>query len=138
MPELPEVEALRLELDPYFNRHRIDDVEVRRPDLRDPFPRRFRARLVGQTVEALRRRAKYLLATLTSSETLAMHLGMSGWFNVSAPADRPRGIDKHDHVIFHMSSGAVIAFNDPRRFGLITLLTPKQLATHPVLSTLGP
>ena len=138
MPELPEVEAVRLELDPYFTRYRIDDVEVRRPDLRDPFPRRFRARLVGETVEALRRRAKYLLATLTSDETLAMHLGMSGWFNVSIPADRTRGIDKHDHVVFHMSSGAVIAFNDPRRFGMMTLLTPKQLATHPVLSTLGP
>jgi formamidopyrimidine-DNA glycosylase len=138
MPELPEVEAVRLELDPYFTRYRIEDVEVRRPDLRDPFPRRFRARLVGQTVEAFRRRAKYLLATLTSAETLAMHLGMSGWFNVSAPPDRTREIDKHDHVIFHMSSRAVIAFNDPRRFGMMTLLTPKQLATHPVLSTLGP
>jgi formamidopyrimidine-DNA glycosylase len=138
MPELPEVEAVRLELDPYFTRYRIDDVEVRRPDLRAPFPRRFRARLAGQTVEAFRRRAKYLLATLSSGETLAMHLGMSGWFNLSAPADRSREIDKHDHVVFHMSSGAVIAFNDPRRFGMMTLLTPKQLATHPVLSTLGP
>src|SRR5918911_1817809 len=138
MPELPEVEALRLELDPYFTRYRIDEVDVRRPDLRDRFPRRFRARLVGQTVTAFRRRAKYLLATLTSNETLAMHLGMSGWFNVSAPADDTREIDKHDHVIFHMSSGAVIAFNDPRRFGMMTLLTPAQLATHPVLSTLGP
>ena len=138
MPELPEVEAVRLELDPFFTRHRIDEVEVRRPDLRDPFPRRFRARLVGQTVEVFRRRAKYLLATLTSGETLVMHLGMSGWLNVSVPADLTREIDKHDHVIFTMSSGAAIAFNDPRRFGMMTLLTPTQLATHPVLSTLGP
>ena len=138
MPELPEVEALRLELDPFFTHHRIDEVEVRRPDLRDRFPRRFRARLVGQTIEAFRRRAKYLLATLTSDETLAMHLGMSGWFNVSPSSDDGREIDKHDHVIFHMSSGAVIAFNDPRRFGMMTLLTPEQLAAHPVLSALGP
>jgi formamidopyrimidine-DNA glycosylase len=138
MPELPEVEAVRLELDPYFTRCRIDAVEVRRPDLRDPFPRRFRARLVGQTVEAFKRRAKYLLATLTSEETLVMHLGMSGGFNVSVPADVRRAIDKHDHVIFTMSSGSLIAFNDPRRFGMMTLLTPRQLATHPVLSTLGP
>ena len=138
MPELPEVEAVRLELDPYFTGHRIDDVDVRRPDLRDPFPRRFRARMLGQTVEVFERRAKYLLATLTSEETLVMHLGMSGWLNVSVPADLRREIDKHDHVIFTMSSGVVIAFNDPRRFGMMTVLTPKQLATHPVLSTLGP
>ena len=143
MPELPEVEAVRLELDPYFTHHRIDDADVRRPDLRDPFPRRFRARLVGQTVEAFLRRAKYLLATLTSGETLVMHLGMSGSFNVSASGEpleplKPLSIDTHDHVIFHMSSGAAIVFNDPRRFGMMTLLTPTQLAAHPVLSTLGP
>ena len=138
MPELPEVEAVRLELDPHFTHHRLDEVEVRRPDLRDPFPRRFRARLIGQTVEAFRRRAKYLLATLTSEETLVMHLGMSGWFYVSTPADPRRDIDKHDHVIFTMSSGALIAFNDPRRFGMMTLLTHRQLASHPVLSALGP
>jgi len=138
MPELPEVEAVRLELDPYFTHYRIEDVDVRRPDLRDPFPRRFRARLAGQTVERFLRRAKYLLATLASGDTLAMHLGMSGWFHVSAPGGPARVLDKHDHVIFHMSSGALIAFNDPRRFGMMTLLTPKQLAAHPVLSTLGP
>ena len=138
MPELPEVEAVRLELDPYFTHHRIDDVDVRRPDLRDPFPRRFRARLAGQTVERFIRRAKYLLAALTSEETLAMHLGMSGSFHVSPPGEPPREVDTHDHVIFRMSSGAAIAFNDPRRFGMMTLLTPKQLAMHPVLSALGP
>jgi formamidopyrimidine-DNA glycosylase len=137
MPELPEVEAVRLKLAPYFTHHRIDDVEVRRPDLRAPFPRRFRARLVGQIVESFTRRAKYLLATLGSTDTLTMHLGMSGWFNVSAPGAPPEEIAKHDHVIFHMSSGAVIAFNDPRRFGMMTVLTPKQVATHPVLSRLG-
>src|SRR5215471_6274398 len=138
MPELPEVEAVRLELDPYFTHARIAEVDVRRPDLRDPFPRRFRARLAGQTVEAFVRRAKYLLATLTSGETLVMHLGMSGSFDVSAPGSRARDLDVHDHVVFHMSSGAVIAFNDPRRFGMMTLLTPRQLAGHAVLSTLGP
>jgi formamidopyrimidine-DNA glycosylase len=67
-----------------------------------------------------------------------MHLGMSGWFHVSAPGGPGRDADKHDHVIFRMSSGASIAFNDPRRFGMMTLLTPAQLAGHPVLSTLGP
>jgi formamidopyrimidine-DNA glycosylase len=138
VPELPEVEAVRRELDPVFTRYRIDDVEVRRPDLREPFPRRFRARLRGQTVEALARRAKYLLATLSSAETLLMHLGMSGAFHVSAAGTSSRALDKHDHVVFSMSSGAVIAFNDPRRFGVMDLLTPRQLAAHPALSALGP
>jgi formamidopyrimidine-DNA glycosylase len=138
MPELPEVERVRLELDPYFTHFRIDNVEVRRPGLRDRFPRRFRARLLGERVEALTRRAKYLLARLTSNDTLIIHLGMSGWLHVSASPEHARPINAHDHVIFHMTSGAVITYHDPRRFGMMTLLTPKQLATHPVLSRLGP
>jgi formamidopyrimidine-DNA glycosylase len=146
VPELPEVEAVRLSLAPRLTHARITDVEVRRPDLRVPFPPRFRARVAGQTVTALTRRAKYLLAALASSETLLIHLGMSGSFRVRpagspdpAPDNEPAvGADPHDHVVFHVASGDSIAFNDPRRFGLITLLTPRQLDTHPVLSRLGP
>ena len=119
------------------------DVELRRPDLRRRFPRRFRQRLVGQTVLELTRRAKYLLATLSSRETLLIHLGMSGSFSVDTPAaaqgaSAPAQRDPHDHVVFRMSSGAVIAYNDPRRFGLMDLLRPHDAATHPVLSRLGP
>ncbi len=121
--------------------HRIVDVEVRRPDLRVPFPRRFRARLKGQPVVALTRRAKYLLATLGSTETLLMHLGMSGSFRVEVgvqDAARHAHAIRHDHVVFTMDSAAVVHFNDPRRFGLMDLLTQRALATHPVLSRLGP
>ena len=141
MPELPEVEAVRRQLAPFLTQASIADVDVRRPDLRIPFPRRFRARLVGQTVLSLSRRAKYLLAALSSSDTLIVHLGMSGSFRVDAPGEAAivgaEG-DRHDHVVFHLSSGAAITFNDPRRFGLMTLLTPVQLTRHPVLSRLGP
>jgi formamidopyrimidine-DNA glycosylase len=133
LPELPEVEAVRRSLAPFLTQTRIADVEVRRPDLRVPFPRRFRARLVNQTVLSLTRRAKYLMAALSSSETLLVHLGMSGSFRVDSES-----VDRHDHVVMHMSSGAVVIFNDPRRFGLMLLLTPAQLARHPVLSRLGP
>jgi formamidopyrimidine-DNA glycosylase len=84
LPELPEVEAVRRSLAPFLTDTRIADVEVRRPDLRVPFPRRFRARLVNQTVVSLTRRAKYLLAALSSSETLIVHLGMSGSFRVDS------------------------------------------------------
>ncbi|HEY7058536.1 MAG TPA: bifunctional DNA-formamidopyrimidine glycosylase/DNA-(apurinic or apyrimidinic site) lyase [Vicinamibacterales bacterium] len=142
MPELPEVEAVRRRLAPVMEGHRIADVDVRRPDLRLPFPRRFRARLKGQQVLRLTRRAKYLLAALGSTETLLMHLGMSGSFRVEM---RPRSVRllaslaaRHDHVVFSMDSRAVIHFNDPRRFGYMDLLTPRQLAGHPVLSRLGP
>lgn len=151
MPELPEVEAVRRSLEPWLAGARFADVDVRRPDLRKPFPRRFRSRLAGQTVLTLSRRAKYLLGTLSSSETLLIHLGMSGSFRVDPPAgmpgnpDRSRGsrrerpeIDPHDHVLFRMSSGATIAYNDPRRFGIMDLLSPTALANHRVLSKLGP
>ena len=73
---------MRRRLAPSMVRARIDAVDVRRPDLRRPFPRHFAERLTGRTVVALDRRAKYLVASLSSGETLLMHLGMSGWFRV--------------------------------------------------------
>ncbi len=125
-------------------RARIDAVDRRRPDLRRPFPRHFVERLTGQTVTALDRRAKYLVATLSSGETLLMHLGMSGSFRVvgeqSGRRWRPKmaPLGPHDHVVFHMSSGRAIVFNDPRRFGIMELVAPGKLHRHPVLSRLGP
>jgi formamidopyrimidine-DNA glycosylase len=125
-------------------RARIDAVDLRRPDLRRPFPPRFIARLTGKTVLALDRRAKYLLATLSSGETLLMHLGMSGWFRVIRE-QRGRGTRRralrpnpHDHVVFYMSSGRAVVFNDPRRFGIMELIPAGKLQRHPVLSKLGP
>ena len=125
---------------------RFEEVVLRRPDLRTPFPRRFTVRLVGCTVLALTRRAKYLVAALSSEETLLMHLGMSGSFHLlpagaaegSPGGRRPDGLDPHDHVVFRMSSGAVVTFNDPRRFGFMDLVPAGQLATHPELGALGP
>jgi formamidopyrimidine-DNA glycosylase len=121
---------------------RFTRVTVRRPDLRIPFPRRFAARLTGETVLSVNRRAKYLAAELASGNTLLMHLGMSGSFGVERPdtgkARRSRPEGKHDHVVFEMSNGAVVTFTDPRRFGFMDLLTPRQVAAHPALSTLGP
>src|SRR5688572_30878758 len=123
-------------------RHRLEAVVVRRPDLRTPFPEGFRERLIGQTVLALDRRAKYLLGSLGSGEVLLMHLGMSGAFRIDSDGGhQPLSIQAagpHDHVLFHMSSGAIITFNDPRRFGLMDLVLPDMLAKHPVLGALGP
>jgi formamidopyrimidine-DNA glycosylase len=144
VPELPEVESIRRSLEPWMKDAAFERVDVRRPDLRAPFPARFAARLAGQRVLAVLRRAKYLLTPLSSGDTLLVHLGMSGWIRVDAPTGdggptaSSGDADPHDHVVFHLSSGAVVTFNDPRRFGLMDLLSPDALAAHPALRTLGP
>jgi formamidopyrimidine-DNA glycosylase len=137
VPELPEVESERRRLAPVMVRKRFERVIVRRPDLRAPFPARFSARLTGQLALAVCRRAKYLLVPLSSGETLLIHLGMSGSFRVNRHDVEPDA-DRHDHVVFQMSSGASVTFNDPRRFGLMDLVGEDELLTHPVLSMLGP
>src|SRR5215204_5006213 len=136
MPELPEVETVRRGLEPALVGARIVAVEQRRPDLRFPFPERFAERLRGQEVTALGRRAKYLLADLSSGEVLVMHLGMTGRFLVTrngathAPGEfhrEPGGTSAHDHVVFHLSNGARITYNDVRRFGLMDLVPRAEL-----------
>jgi formamidopyrimidine-DNA glycosylase len=134
-------------LRPAMEGARFDAVDARRPDLRTPFPRRFAARLSGQTVRVLDRRGKYLIAELSSGDVLVMHLGMSGWFRVeliegtsaTVAFHYSRGeANVHDHVVFRMSSGAQVTFNDPRRFGFMDLLTLEELGRHRALGTLGP
>jgi formamidopyrimidine-DNA glycosylase len=147
MPELPEVETVRRGLLPAMEGAHFIDVEARRPDLRWPLPDRMAARLKGQQIAALSRRAKYLLAELASGEVLLMHLGMSGSFRVSGGgAVHAPGVfhharseaRAHDHVVFHMSSGVTVTFNDPRRFGSMLLLPREELAAHPLMASLGP
>src|ERR1700688_3893236 len=113
MPELPEVETVRRGLQPVMEGARIVKVEARRGDLRRPLPKDFVKRLEGRTVTGLGRRAKYLLADLSSGEVRLMHLGVSGSFRVSredgeqTPGEfhHARGEDRaHDHIVFHMSS----------------------------------
>ena len=136
VPELPEVEAVRRMLEPALVGVRIEGVEVRRANLRIPFPPGFGDRLVGQRVTAVTRRAKYLLASLSSGETLLVHLGMSGDFRVERHPASDQG--PHDHVVFVLASGAIVTFNDPRRFGLMDLVPRELLAGHAVLRKLGP
>jgi formamidopyrimidine-DNA glycosylase len=148
MPELPEVETVRRGLQPVMEGARFTKVEAHRGDLRWPLSRDFVARLEGKTVEGLGRRAKYLLVDLSSGEVLLMHLGMSGSFRVAQAGrgDRTPGgyyHDRseraaHDHVVFHMSSGARISFNDPRRFGMMKLVPRAELDQEPLLRALGP
>ena len=144
MPELPEVETVRRGLAPAMEGARLKKVEVRDRRLRWPIARDFEKRLTGKTVEGLGRRAKYLTADLSSGDVLLMHLGMSGSFRVGSES-RPgvyyheRSKSKaHDHVVFHMSNGEVVTFNDPRRFGSMKLVPRSRLADEPLLRNLGP
>ena len=145
MPELPEVETVRRGLAPVLEGAIVSRAELRRPDLRFPFSDGFAARLAGRRIEALRRRAKYLLAELDDRAVLLMHLGMSGSFRVEGGRTLagdtlyyPPGKDAaHDHVVLHLEEGRRVVYNDPRRFGFMLLIDPDQFAAHPLLANLG-
>jgi formamidopyrimidine-DNA glycosylase len=147
MPELPEVETVRRGLEPILVGNAFARVEQRRPNLRFPLPRRFAERLSGRKVEALDRRAKYLLARLDDGEVLVMHLGMTGRFSIdrangqtNAPghfahpiADAP----KHEHIVFHLGDGTLIRYSDTRRFGLMDLVPANKLDSYALFKGLG-
>jgi formamidopyrimidine-DNA glycosylase len=146
MPELPEVETTRLCLAPLLVGQRLAEVEIRAPKLRQATP--AASLLQGLTVQALERRAKYILAHLDDGSTLLIHLGMSGRFSVfphQGVAQTPTRLSKypkpplakHDHAIF-TTDLAELRYNDPRRFGLLLKINTADLATHPLLKNLGP
>jgi formamidopyrimidine-DNA glycosylase len=143
MPELPEVETVRRGLVPVVEGYTIDHADVRRPDLRWPLPVGMADRIAGQRVNSLRRRSKYLLADLSSGETLIIHLGMSGRILISGqqvgdfhhPHPTPQ---KHDHVVFELSNGVRVTFNDARRFGAMDLAATVAVEDHWLLRDLGP
>lgn len=143
MPELPEVETVRRGLEPVMTGHTILHAAVNRPDLRFPLPDRMADRLTGARVDRLRRRSKYILADLSTAETLLIHLGMSGRMLVSGAMlgafhhDHPAP-QKHDHVVLDMEGGARITFNDARRFGAMDLMPTATAEAHPLLASLGP
>jgi formamidopyrimidine-DNA glycosylase len=135
MPELPEVETVRRGLALKISGRRIVQAEVRRPDLRRPFPPALVKRLDGARIGAVGRRGKYILIELDSDGLLLLHLGMSGRVTVGS-ASLPAAA--HDHVVLTLDDGTVIRFNDPRRFGLIDYLKRGEAARHPLLAELGP
>lgn len=143
MPELPEVETVRRGLLPVMEGRAILRAQVNRPDLRWPLPPRMAARLTGARVLGLRRRSKYILADLSTEETLLVHLGMSGRMLISGAApgafhhNHPTP-QKHDHVVLEMEGGARVTFNDARRFGAMDLMPTASAEAHPLLAGLGP
>ena len=144
MPELPEVETVRRGLAPVMEGRAIVSTALNRPDLRFPLPERFAERVSGMRVERLSRRAKFLVAELSSGEALIMHLGMSGRFTITGgvrPGDFHHEIapnPKHDHVIFHVEGGHVVTYNDPRRFGFMELWPADRMEAYPRLAGYGP
>lgn len=143
MPELPEVETVRRGLLPVMEGAVIARADVNRPDLRWPLPERMAERLTGQRVLGLRRRSKYILADLSSGESLLFHLGMSGRMLISGAMiggfhHHHPAPEKHDHVVLHMQDGARITFNDARRFGAMDLLATEGAEAHPLLASIGP
>lgn len=143
MPELPEVETVRRGLAPALVGSCILRVEVRRQDLRRPFPKDFARRLQGRRINALGRRAKYLIASMDDGGSFIAHLGMSGSFRIENSADAvgslilPRSKDpSHDHVVIHLDNATLI-YNDPRRFGFMTVAEASELDSLPFLSKLG-
>jgi formamidopyrimidine-DNA glycosylase len=151
MPELPEVETVRGGLAPVLEGQRLSRVEARRPDLRFPFPDNFVQELTGARIVRLERRAKYLLAQLDREDTLVMHLGMSGRFEIARPDGVDRGAarpgefhyapdpdPKHAHVVFETDGGARVTYYDPRRFGFMGLVNTATLHLHPWFAGMGP
>lgn len=149
MPELPEVETVKRGLAPVMEGAVIARAELRRPDLRFPFPAGFADALAGRRVISLGRRAKYLLIDLDGGDVVIAHLGMSGSFRVAGPQEEtvpgdfhmPRGKDeRHDHVVLHLDTAdgpQRVIYNDPRRFGFMDLARREGLSEHPYLRDLG-
>ena len=148
MPELPEVETVCRGLAPVLAGRRFLKVEQRRHDLRFPLPPSFAARLTGRTVKRLDRRAKYILVHLDGGEVLAVHLGMTGRFLVRHPSRQDNiqlgefvhdhgHVGKHDHLVFTMSGGPVVTYNDVRRFGYMTLIAERDLERDAFFQGLG-
>lgn len=149
MPELPEVETVKRGLAPTMEGALLLRAELRRPDLRFPFPENFAAAISGRRIVSLSRRAKYLMIDLEGGDVIIAHLGMSGSFRIEAGAEpatlgafhHPRGKDeKHDHVVFHLdarSGPARVIYNDPRRFGFMDLARRDTLAEHIYFRDLG-
>ena len=134
MPELPEVESLRLKLAPQILGSQIQNLILRRKDLRYDIPKSLPKEIATSRVVTLKRRSKYLLVNTDMGKTWIIHLGMSGRFFF---ADPKLAFDKHDHVIVNWQDGRQMRFRDPRRFGMMDWTQTQDLDQHPWLNKLG-
>jgi len=136
MPELPEVETVKRQLEAVLAGARIVRVTLRRKDLRVAFPKNFAKALTGKMIQRIDRRAKYLLFYLSGKVALIAHLGMTGRFSVLEKM--PKQFTAHDHVVIELKDGRAVVYNDARRFGLMTVTETGKLNNHPIFKDLGP
>ncbi len=134
MPELPEVETVCRQLEAEIVGKTINEVSLRRSGVRIPFPKNLKKDMENSRVKDVGRRAKYILIKLDNGNTVIAHLGMSGRLIMGNNPYTPK---KHDHAIFRLSNKKSLVFNDPRRFGLITICNDRKLKEHPLLTHLG-
>ncbi|HKX09820.1 MAG TPA: bifunctional DNA-formamidopyrimidine glycosylase/DNA-(apurinic or apyrimidinic site) lyase [Stellaceae bacterium] len=137
MPELPEVETVVRGLSARMAGRRVTRLDLHRGDLRWPIPKDLKRKTVGRRIEAVRRRAKYILIDLDDGGVLLLHLGMSGRLTL-VNADDQTPPEPHDHVVFTLDDGTRIRFNDQRRFGVLDYVRAKGLEKHSLLRELGP
>ena len=138
MPELPEVETVRRGLESHLTGRSIDKVELRRPDLRFPFPLGFAALLSGRLVESVERRAKYLLIRLDGDSTWMCHLGMTGRWTLLGADSSETDDGPHDWVVVHLDDGSRAVFSDHRRFGFMDHFETPEQGRNRFLAKLGP
>ena len=138
MPELPEVETVRRGLEKATVGRRINQVVVRRSDLRRPLPTNFSDMLSGREITQLDRRAKYILIHLNSGYVILVHLGMSGRMVIEQGTQVEVPARKHEHIALSVGNGTVVRFSDPRRFGFMDLTPKEKLFNHPLLKLMGP
>lgn len=134
MPELPEVETIRLSLEPHLTGQVIKKIQVLEKRLRWPVQvADLRKWIEGRKVRALERRAKFLIFLMENDSAMILHLGMSGRLGWHTSE---KLMEPHTHVIFHLS-GRQLRYRDPRRFGSLDVVPPGQLAECARLQNLG-
>lgn len=135
MPELPEVETIRRVLEPQIKDSTITAVTVNRPEVIDhPTAEEFCQALTGQTIDTMTRRGKFLSVLLNSGDYFVLHLRMTGCL-LFTPAEYP--VEKHTHIVFHLSSGDELRFSDTRRFGRFWLFRKGESDTYSGIDKLG-
>ncbi|NKD78085.1 bifunctional DNA-formamidopyrimidine glycosylase/DNA-(apurinic or apyrimidinic site) lyase [Haematospirillum sp. H1815] len=138
MPELPEVETVCRGLVPFLEQRILQEVDVRRADLRQPFPDQLQQRLTGRRVQRVHRRGKYYIWDLDDGMCVLGHLGMSGSWRIHTAQDGQPAIGKHDHLVIRTDRDDTLTYHDPRRFGVLLLVSSNALPGHPLLRSMGP
>ncbi len=137
MPELPEVETIRIGLAPVMTGRTVTGLDLHRENLRVPFPDNMAKHLKGREIIRLGRRAKYLLVHFSGGDVMAIHLGMSGRLSAMT-AIKGYNLRPHDHMVLTLDNGAGIVLNDARRFGMVLLMKDAQMSSHPAFADIGP